>query len=393
MPEQRVPRDVAPLLFAAMTIFVLTVVIGILNGTDLMDIPHGLLMAHVHSGTLGWITLSIFAAAAWIVGGERVPRLLRDGSIVVVAFYVAMFWADSQPLRPVAGTLMLAAIVWFSVWTFGQRRGRALTVPRLSMLLAMLNLTIGAVLGVILGLALAGTIDIGDGIAGAHPAMMVVGYLILAGVALDERVLKGETDQPASRLGAIQAWLFFGAGIALAIGILLNVMPLLGLNLLGEIAGVAIVLIRHRREIASAGWPAASARLHAAASLMFTLPALGLLGYLIGRYADDIEAAPRELLLALDHATFIGILTNAIVALLLIATASRRDIWAWADGFVFWAMNLGLIGFVVGLVAEAATIKRVATPVMGAGILLGLLTTAMRLRSQDRTEGTALDAA
>jgi hypothetical protein len=220
-----------------------------------------------------------------------------------------------------------------------------------------------------------------------------VGYLILAGVALDERVLKGETDQPASRLGAIQAWLFFGAGIALAIGILLNVMPLLGLNLLGEIAGVAIVLIRHRREIASAGWPAASARLHAAASLVFTLPALGLLGYLIGRYADDIEAAPRELLLALDHATFIGILTNAIVALLLIATASRRDIWAWADGFVFWAMNLGLIGFVVGLVAEAATIKRVATPVMGAGILLGLLTTAMRLRSQDRTEGTAFDAA
>ena len=47
----------------------------------------------------------------------------------------------------------------------------------------------------LLGLDLAGTIDLPEGIAGAHPAMMVVGYLILAGVALDEQLLGGRAPR------------------------------------------------------------------------------------------------------------------------------------------------------------------------------------------------------
>jgi hypothetical protein len=363
-----------------MAVFVFTVVIGILNGTDVLDPNHGLLLAHVHSGTLGWITLSIFAAGAWIFGAP-LPRMLRDGAIAAVVFYVAMFWLDSEPLRPVAGTLMLVAIVWFTVWAFGRRAGAPLTVPRLSMLLAAVNLTIGGILGVLLGLTLAGTLDLPEGIAGAHPAMMVVGYLILAGVAVDEQLLGGPGTERVTRAGAIQAWLFFGAGIALAVGVLFDILPLLGLNLLGEIVGVAIVLARHRRAIGGAGWPAVSERLHASASLLFAIPALGLLGYLIVRYAEDVESAPTGLFLALDHATFVGIHTNAILGLVLVVCASRRSLWSWAERITFWGMNLGLVVFIVGLVAEEAVIKRIGTPVMGASILLGLLTAGIRMRA------------
>lgn len=384
MEDRTLVRTITPLLGAAMAIFVFTVVIGILNGTDLWKPEHGPLLAHVHSGTLGWITLSIFAAGAWIFDAP-LPRVLRDGSIVAAVLYIGAFWIDSESLRPVAGSLMLAAIVWFAVWAFQQRTGQASTVPRLSMLLASVNLTIGGVFGVLLGLDLAGTIDLPEGIAGAHPAMMVVGYLLLAGVAIDEQLLGGPGTERVPRAGMIQAWAFFLAGIALAVALLFDIQPLLGLNLLGEIVGIAIVLARHRGAIASAGWPRASARLHAATSLLFTLPALGLLGYLIGNYADDVEAAPRGLFLALDHATFIGILTNAILGLVLVATASRREVWAWADGVVFWGMNLGLVTFIVGLLADTAAIKRVGTPVMGAAILLGLLTAAMRLRAEARS--------
>jgi hypothetical protein len=85
-------------------------------------------------------------------------------------------------------------------------------------------------------------------------------------------------------------------------------------------------------------------------------------------------------LLALDHSTFVGILTNAILGLLLVATAARRTTWAWADNIVFWGMNIGLAGFVIGLAAEAVAIKRVSTPIMGSAILLGLLTAAVRFR-------------
>jgi hypothetical protein len=92
-------------------------------------------------------------------------------------------------------------------------------------------------------------------------------------------------------------------------------------------------------------------------SVLWLLPALELLDYLIVRYAETIDSAPRGLLLALDHSTFVGILTNAIPELL-VATAGRRPTWAWADHIVFWGMNIGLAGFVIGLVAEAVAIKR-----------------------------------
>lgn len=369
-----------PLLFAAMAIFVLTVVMGILNGTDLVDLPHGALLAHVHSGTLGWITLSIFAAAAWIFGAAGMPRLLRDGSIVAVVLYVAAFWADVEEIRPIAGTLMLAAIVWFAAWVFQARAGRTLTVPRLSILLATVNLVIGGLLGVVLGLAHAGLFDLSSEIAGAHPAMMVVGYLILAGVAIDEELLGGDGSKRLSQLGSWQAFSFFIAGIALVLGILLDLQPLLGLNLLGEVVGVAIVLVRLRRRIASAGSSGASSGRHGAASILWLVPVVGLIVYLIANYIEDFDRVPVRLLLALDHATFIGILTNGILGLLLVATATRRTIWGWADQLVFWGVNLGLVGFVIGLIADAPVIKRISTPVMGLAILLGLLTATTRLR-------------
>jgi hypothetical protein len=384
-------RAVVPLLAAAMAIFVFTVTIGILNGTDVVEFGHGTILAHVHSGTLGWITLSIFAATAWIFGADRLPRLLRDGSIVAVVAYVVTFWADLVDLRPVAGTLMLAAMVWFAAWTFGVRAGQTLTVPKLSMLLAQVNLVIGGVLGVILGLMLSGVIDLSEGMQGAHPAMMVVGYLILAGVAIDEQLVGGPGTEGLTRGGRWQAWLFFSAGIFLAIGILFEIMPLLGLNLLFEVIGVGIVLTRHRSRLASVGWDEPSPARFGAASILFLVPALGILGYVIVRYSEDIDQTPVRLLLALDHATFIGILTNAIFGMLFVAAASRREVWAWADQVVFWAINLGVAGFVIGLLADTAEIKRIATPIMGAGILLGLLVVAMRLRASMQEAAPALE--
>jgi hypothetical protein len=391
MSDRSVPLGVVPLLFASMGIFVVTVVMGILNGTDLVDLPHGALLAHAHSGTLGWITLSIFAAAAWIFGTAGMPRLLRDGSIVAVVLYVAAFWADVSEIRPIAGTLMLAAIVWFAIWVFRARAGRTLTVPRLSILLAAVNLVIGSVLGVVLGLAHAGLFDLSSEIAGAHPAMMVVGYLILAGVAMDEELVGGDGTERASRLGIWQAFSFFIAGIALVLGILLDLQPLLGLNLLGEVVGVAIVLVRLRRRIAGAGWSGAGPARLGAVSILWLVPVVGLIVYLIANYIEDFDQVPVRLLLALDHSTFVGILTNAILGLLLVATATRRAIWSWADQLVFWGMNLGLVGFVIGLIADVPVIKRVSTPVMGLAILLGLLTAAMRLR-QVESEGASATA-
>jgi hypothetical protein len=235
--------------------------------------------------------------------------------------------------------------------------------------------------------------DLSSEIAGAHPAMMVVGYLILAGVAIDEELLSEDGTARLSRLGTWQAFAFFIAGIALVLGILLDVQPLLGLNLLGEVVGVAIVLVRLRRRIAGAGWSSAGPARLGAASIVWLVPVVALIVYLIANYIEDFDAAPVRLLLALDHATFIGILTNGILGLLLVATLTRRTIWAWADQLVFWGVNLGLVAFVIGLIVDAPVIKRISTPVMGLAILLGLLTAATRLRGVGAKEASVTASA
>ena len=100
------------LLLAAMALFAYTVGIGILNGTDLVDFDRRRVLSHVHGGTLGWLTLAVFAAALWLFGqgtdlGRRERQLVRSltaAAILAVVAYVAAFaltyggWGP--PLRP-----------------------------------------------------------------------------------------------------------------------------------------------------------------------------------------------------------------------------------------------------------------------------------------------------
>ncbi|MFN8232415.1 MAG: hypothetical protein U0V56_02690 [Actinomycetota bacterium] len=145
--------------------------------------------------------------------------------------------------------------------------------------------------------------------------------------------------------------------------------------------GVAIVLVRHRSRLATVGWALASPARFGAASILFLVPALAILGYVIVRYSEDIDATPVRLLLALDHTTFIGILTNAIFGLLFVAAAARRDV-------VVMGGPTGVLGDQPGRRRlrdrpgrgrRGDQADRHAAD--GAGILLGLLVVAMRLRA------------
>ena len=94
------------------------------------------------------------------------------------------------------------------------------------------------------------------------------------------------------------------------------------------------------------------------------------------------------MVLASDHATFVGVITNLVFALALTLAADRRSIWPWADQVVYWLMNVGLVVFAIGLAGEIAEVKRVGAPIMGIGILLGLAVITMRLRSSDLRAAT-----
>ena len=390
-------REVRILLWTSMALFVFTVVVGILNGTDLVTFGHKVLVTHLHAGTLGWITLSVFAAALCLFGDDRatgwrqsLPRLVAPVASATIVLYAIAFLTTGGYVRPILGTVAAAAILAFFAWVVAQwRAGAVMSVPRWGLLAALATSVTGGVLGVLYGVYLASGGDVKalpSGGEGAHPATMVVGFLIPAALSIIEWLLRpDDVEQKATRSGFIQMVLLFLAGFSLMIGVLTNIIPFIMLNLPLEIAAIAIFFIRNRRSLARVSFDHATATPYVAASAAAVLVNLGMLVYLIGNYADDFEAVPRNLFLALDHVMFIGVMTNAIFALHRVTIGGER--WPWADRVVFALVNIGITGFYFGFMFDAAAPKRIFTPLMGAGILLGLAVSFAR--STDREGATS----
>ena len=58
---------------------------------------------------------------------------------------------------------------------------------------------------------------------------------------------------------------------------------------------------------------------------------------------------------------------------------------------MFVGLNVGLLGFVISLLAEATWLEQISTPVLGASILVGLVEHTLRLQSGS-VQPAAVDA-
>jgi hypothetical protein len=374
------------LLRTSLIIFVVTVSIGILNGTDLVTFDHQALMGHVHSGTLGWISLSVFAASLWLFGETgsvgwhaRIAQIHPAAAIIAIVAYVAAFFTTTDVRRPIAGSFALAVVVAFLIWVVAQSRHVILSVPRLGVLAGVATLGVGAVLGVLLGLEQAGTIDfMPSGTSDAHPATMVVGFLIPMGMALTEwRLTPESVNVKADRQGRIQIAAPFLGGVFLMVGALLDIKPLIGLSLPLEVIGIVMLFRRLRVPMRAVNWTRGRWERGSVATATFLVADIALLVYIIVRYKGEVNDAPAHLLLALDHMMFIGVMTNSLFGLVDSAAKFRR--WPRIDNWVFWAMNTGLVVFAFGLLIDVTALKRIGAPIMGTAILIGIVTMSARL--------------
>ena len=380
-------KEVLLLLQLAMVVFVWTVGIGILNGTDLVDFSQKVILSHVHAGTLGWITTSVFAASLWLFGetaseGElRTARTLTRVAMVTLPVFAFTFAFTFEEPRAILGSVALATIIGFFAWVVSRARKIVLTTVHLGFLAAVATSVVGGVIGVLLATKIAtGENVLPDGAEDAHPATMVVGFLIPVGMALAEWGLRGSALEPAGRLGRFQIGLPFLGGIVLMLGFLLDVDALPPLSALIELAGVVIFCIRMRAHVRRAAWGQRSPMRFAAASAIAIVANIVFINYLAGANEGDFDLVPTHQILALDHMMFVGVLTNAIFAMLVVATASdhRRES---VNTLVFAGINIGIVGFVVSLLAEATWLERTATPILGAAIILGLVEHTLRLRA------------
>lgn len=401
-------RPARALYLTALSIFVVTVVIGILNGTDLVAFGVGegvytvaeklgrqLLLTHLHAGTLGFITLAVVAGAfrMFTEGSppdsavERSARGVGWAMAVAITLYVIAFASTQGILRPVAGTLVFLAVAWLFVWVSARMRGRPLTVPQLGVYAAFVSLVVGAVFGILLGVFVArGSIPgvsqaMGPRIGEAHPGTMVVGYLILAGLAFVEWLI---TDQPrlvrSDRSGVVQVVAVFLAGIAVLVGILADNFNIATVNVPLEVIGIVIFVVRMRRELVPARWRGSVAGLYSRLAIIWLIGAIATLGVLItglasGRWAD-FEDVPSGLILGFDHMNFIGVM--AMVTFGVIAAGVGRP--RTTDRWVLAGINVGLLGFILGLLTETAVLKRIGTPVMGAALLAAIWLYIVRLQ-------------
>lgn len=388
------------LLQAALVIFVFTVAVGILNGTDLVDFDHETLLTHVHTGTLGWITTSVFAAAMWLFGAARasgwrdsLARWLPAYTIVAVIAYNITFLTTTGSARPTVGGFALLAIVAWIVLIYASARNVVISVPRLGILAAVATLAIGGLLGVLLGVMIATGNDIlpGDAFA-SHPATMVIGFLVPVGMALAEWHVRPELlEVKATRAGWLQIGLPFVGGLCVTIGLLADSQPLVALSLPFEIIGVGILIKRLWPGLGRLRWADGSSALLAAPTVPWLAINILMFVYLIVRYEGDVGAAPGGLVLALDHMMFVGVMSNSLFAQV---RAASSNVSLRAVQLAFGAMNIGLVGFVLGLIFEVTALKRIFTPIMGLGILTAIYvyTAALQRRGRElapQAEATA----
>jgi hypothetical protein len=243
--------------------------------------------------------------------------------------------------------------------------------------LALLFLVIGGVLGILLGLQLA-EVEIvppenAEQLGGAHPAAMVIGYVILAGVALVEWLVRGDRGPVLreAKAGAVQMSLVFVAGLFAMLGVLLDNDPMLQLSVPLEVIGLGILVWRLRSFLAPAQWGRTVPGTMARTAVIGLIAGVALFIYVVSLFvsgAEFEEIAP--VLLAVDHLNFIMVMTNLIFAMMAVASVVSET----ANRLIYWGVNVGVVGFAVGLFTENATIKRIFTPIMGVALLYGIYT-------------------
>lgn len=396
----RYAKEIGWLYQTAMLLFLVTIGLGMARGIGLVSFEdRNVLLTHLHSGTIGWITLGIAATVLWIYGGT-VPREPFDAwvtriaqlLIVSVPLYIAAWWTGNFPFRAGAGALVLVGILAFAAWLVREAArigyGR-LSVPQLGTVIGLVTLVFGSALGVYLQIQFAaGTITPDSfNLIGAHAETQVSAYLVLVAMSIAYWRLAPERPGRARR-GTWMVWLFFFGGAIIAVALIAGVIQASAAYIPLDIAAFVLFLTLTWRRVLTPGWFAAGSARHYAIAIPFALLYLGIFIYLIMGFAvlqiwKDFSEVPPQLIPASEHPLFVGMVTNTLFGLIIDFGGKRRRIWPWADHVLFWGLTLGVAAFTIAILAAAKQLYPFVTPVLGGSILIGIIAHTLRLRAAE----------
>jgi len=389
----------------ALVIFTLTALLGLANATQLFGaLDRNTLLTHLHSGTLGWITMGVIGLTLWMFGGRDLNTAVRISALATAA-YVLAFWSGNFQARAIFGLSMLGVV--YGWWWFVVYRGMAdgwgsFDIPRLSVLFGLTTLVIGSTLGVIVQVILGtgNSLPTTPDLIGAHASAQVGGYLILVAAGFIEWQLTGGGKRTTA--GLVQVALLFVGGLILAISLLLAAQlpataqqALPGIATLFTLVGAIIVVVRLGRAALAVSWTAGGKR-HIALATGYLIVGVVLFALLVQQFIaaqNDPSKVSIGLLHSVDHVYFVGLMTNLLFGAILVASAERPHVWPWADQVIFWGLNIGIASFVAVLLTQGsgegakpfASAVAYTAPIMGLSALLGIVTFSMRLMASPQT--------
>lgn len=382
-------RAVRLLYLGSGLLFLATVGLGIANA--LMDtISRGQILAHFHSGSIGWVTLSVIATTLWLYTGSRAVTpayrsavwLLAGLGIVAATGYVAAFALafNGGPfwMLPLFGIPMGLVIVGALAFTLVQVRHQAVvTTPHLLLLGALLVASLGATMGVLIGLSHADIVHAfptaeGVDMVGAHAGPMDM-YLALAfGAVVELLVVK----QPGrwTRPGVAQMVLGVTSGFLTSLGLFT------GLAMQLAPPALLLFLVAFGFFIVRVGWRAIATNPLAGGravptfwgGLFFPAYILFFVTMVAGFFIPG-KAVPHALGVAFVHTIFVGMATNLMLAMRSTFPAQGGGLGPGVStrmlGAGAWLLNLGILAFFAG---EFLADRKEGAFVMAAGVLIAL---------------------
>jgi hypothetical protein len=395
-----------------LAIFTLTALLGLANATQLFGaLDRNTLLTHLHSGTLGWITMGVIGLTLWVFGAADKNMAVRLSALSTAA-YVLAFWSGNFQLRATFGVTELLVVYYW--WWWAASRGMSeglgrIDIPKLSVVFGLTTLAIGSTLGVIVQVILGtgNSLPTSADLIGAHASAQTGGYLVLVAAGFIEWQLGGAGKR--STAGVIQVALLFVGGLVLAFSLLLaqqlgpqasQALP--GIATLLTLVGTIMVAVRNGRALMRVSWTSGAKR-HLAIAVPWLVVAVILQALLVQQFIaaqGDVNKVSVGLLHSLDHSYFVALMTNVLFGSILIFLGSRLSAWPWADNVIFWGLNIGVASFIAVLLTAGsgegakafANPVAFTAPIMGLSALLGIATLLQRLQDSPVTAPAAVPA-
>ncbi|HLE48150.1 MAG TPA: hypothetical protein VI818_07635 [Candidatus Thermoplasmatota archaeon] len=390
--DQRVWNSIRWLYTGAGLLFLANIALGVLNVFTDGDLPRAQLLAHLHSGTIGWITLSVIATMFWVFTGDRVvsdkyASFVRTYVILALLFvpgYVMAFGlAFSRglfvllPIFGIPTVLLIIAALAFSATRL--KRLPVVTTVHLLFVGALTVASLGGIMGAVWGL----TYETGaypypdrEGVEpiGAHAGPMDM-YLGLALAAMVELMIAPAASQRWTKPGLAQTILGVLGAFIISLALFVGVPQIIPLSLLCYLVGFGFYFGR-------VGWRTFKVNPFAPgpAAAQFwgglSFPAYVITFVLVvALYFVPGVPPPHAVLIFFAHLGFIGFATN-----LLLATQSTFAPKAGAspamERAALWTLNIGFFAFMAG---EFMSERREGALLMALGAIASLLVVWSRL--------------